>query len=215
MPVVALRGKRHALPRGDIGTRGSRRAGASAGLVDRLGRKLGKTILSEYATGLSLSRRTLSSQVLDLSADAADLFHPSAEGTGRVMNAALRAAGLEIDDIYYVNAHGSGTRTNDETEVRAMKLVFGRDRLPPASSTKGITGHALGAAGAIEAVATILAMRNQLAPPNRATHGKLRWAGLRFRLHPKRSAPNENSGRAPQLVRVRRTQRDDRFPARG
>jgi nodulation protein E len=99
------------------------------------------------------------------SADAADLFHPSAEGMRRAMNAALSEAGLEIDDVDYVNAHGTGTRTNDETEVRAMKLVFGRDRLPPASSTKGVTGHALGAAGAIEAVATVLAMRNQLAPP--------------------------------------------------
>jgi nodulation protein E len=99
------------------------------------------------------------------SADAADLFHPSAEGMGRAMNNALREAGLEIDDIDYVNAHGTGTRTNDETEAQAMKLVFGHNRLPPTSSTKGVTGHALGAAGAIEAVATVLAMRNQLAPP--------------------------------------------------
>lgn len=98
-------------------------------------------------------------------ADAGDLVQPSAEGMRRAMETALRDAGLELHDIDYVNAHGTGTRSNDETETDAMTLVFGRNRLPPTSSTKGVTGHALGAAGAIEAVATVLAMRKQLAPP--------------------------------------------------
>lgn len=98
-------------------------------------------------------------------ADAADLFQPSADGMRRAMEMALRDADLAPADIDYVNAHGTGTRSNDAIEVEAMTFVFGRERLPPASSTKGVTGHALGAAGALEAVATVLAMRNQIAPP--------------------------------------------------
>ena len=98
-------------------------------------------------------------------ADAEDLIQPSAQGMRRAMEAALRDAGLEPQDIDYVNAHGTGTRSNDETEAEAMALVFGRDRIPPTSSTKAVTGHTLGAAGALEAVATVLAMRKQLAPP--------------------------------------------------
>ena len=81
------------------------------------------------------------------------------------MESALRDAELVPDAIDYVNAHGTGTRSNDAIESEAMTLVFGRSGCPPMSSTKGVTGHALGAAGAIEAVATILAMRKQVAPP--------------------------------------------------
>ena len=98
-------------------------------------------------------------------ADAGDLFQPSADGMRRAMEMALRDADLAPADIDYVNAHGTGTRSNDVTETEAMTFVFGHDRIPPTSSTKGVTGHALGAAGAIEAVATVVAMRKRLAPP--------------------------------------------------
>jgi len=99
------------------------------------------------------------------SADAGDLLQPSADGMRRAILAALRDADLSPGDIDYVNAHGTGTRSNDITETEAMTRVFGRDARPPVSSTKAVTGHALGAAGALEAVATVLAMRRQVAPP--------------------------------------------------
>jgi nodulation protein E len=99
------------------------------------------------------------------SADAADMFQSSAQGMRRAMEAALGDARLAPADIDYVNAHGLGTRSSDITETEAMKLVFAQGRRPPLSSTKGVTGHALGAAGAMGAVATVLAMRRQLAPP--------------------------------------------------
>ena len=87
--------------------------------------------------------------------ESADAFHmtaPSPDGSGpaRAMNAALAAAGIGPAEIGYVNLHGTGTQLNDRAEALAMKEVFGH-RLPPASSTKPVMGHALGAAGALEA----------------------------------------------------------------
>jgi nodulation protein E len=99
------------------------------------------------------------------SADAGDLFHPSVDGMARAMRAALADSGLAAAEIDYVNAHGTGTRSNDAAETEAMKSVFGVEKAPPFSSTKSVTGHALGAAGAIEAAATVLAIRHGAAPP--------------------------------------------------
>lgn len=98
-------------------------------------------------------------------ADAGDIVAPTADGMARAMRAALQDAGLSPAEIAYVNAHGTGTRANDLTEVQAMRDVFGGGALPPTSSIKGSTGHSLGAAGGLEAVATVLAMRRALAPP--------------------------------------------------
>ena len=81
------------------------------------------------------------------------------------MRAALADGGLAAEEIDYVNAHGTGTRSNDAAETEAMKMVFGAEKAPPLSSTKAVTGHALGAAGAIEAAATVLAIRRRAAPP--------------------------------------------------
>ncbi|WP_425087097.1 beta-ketoacyl-[acyl-carrier-protein] synthase family protein [Stappia sp.] len=98
--------------------------------------------------------------------DAADLLRPTVEGPAGSMTAALQDAGLAPDEIDYVNAHGTGTILNDISETRALRQVFG-DRLSSlsVSSTKPIHGHALGAAGAIELVVTVEAMRAQIAPP--------------------------------------------------
>ncbi len=99
------------------------------------------------------------------SADAGDIVAPNAEGMVSAMSLALTDAGLSAGDLAYINAHGTGTRANDRTETLALKRLFGERPLPPISSTKGVTGHALGAAGAFEAIATIMAIENSMAPP--------------------------------------------------
>ena len=80
------------------------------------------------------------------------------------MRLALEEAGVEPDQVRHINAHGTSTPLNDMAEALAMAEVFGTDG-PLVTSTKGITGHALGAAGAIEAVAVVLAIRKGLVPP--------------------------------------------------
>jgi 3-oxoacyl-[acyl-carrier-protein] synthase II len=79
---------------------------------------------------------------------------------------ALADASLEPADIGYINAHGTSTPAGDAAETRVLKLVFGELSRPPfISSTKGATGHTLGAAGAVEAVFTVLALHNGMLPP--------------------------------------------------
>ena len=101
-----------------------------------------------------------------IGADAGDIVAPSAEGAASAMRMALNDAGLQAEDIDYINAHGTGTQLNDSTETRAIRLAFGghADALA-ISSTKGVHGHALGAAGALELVAVIGALREQVVPP--------------------------------------------------
>jgi 3-oxoacyl-[acyl-carrier-protein] synthase I len=98
------------------------------------------------------------------SSDAYHMSAPHPEGLGarRAMQAALSAAGLESGSIDYINLHGTGTPSNDRSESRAVTSVFGP--ITPCSSTKGATGHTLGAAGALEAVISALALRHGLMP---------------------------------------------------
>ena len=100
------------------------------------------------------------------SSDASDIVRPDPQGAARSMQLALADAHLNPDDIDYINAHGTGTILNDVCESQSMRMVFG-DPLSDilVSSTKPIHGHALGAAGAIELVATICALRDCIAPP--------------------------------------------------
>jgi 3-oxoacyl-[acyl-carrier-protein] synthase II len=101
----------------------------------------------------------------------ADAYHVTAppegaEGAVRAMRMALEDAALAAEDIGYVNAHGTSTQANDGTETQALKAVFGPRAYEVAiSSTKSMTGHTLGAAGAIEAVICVLAMRDGILPP--------------------------------------------------
>lgn len=99
--------------------------------------------------------------------DAGDLLRPDPDGAARAMTLALRDAGLTPDRIGYVNAHGTATVANDLSETRAMRQVFGDafDGLA-VSSTKPVHGHALGGAGGLEAVVTLRALTDGLAPPN-------------------------------------------------
>lgn len=100
------------------------------------------------------------------SADAYHLAMPSDDGFGAVtaMSAAIADAGLEPSDIVHVNAHGTSTRHNDRVEAVALRKVFGPGG-PPVTSTKGVIGHLMGAAGAVELIATVLAVREGTVPP--------------------------------------------------
>ena len=101
-----------------------------------------------------------------MTADAADLTAPDIDGMSRAMIEALQDAKLAREDIQYVNAHGTGTAANDTTETQALHKVFGEHaRKLAISSTKSMVGHALGAAGALELVATLLAVREGIVPP--------------------------------------------------
>jgi 3-oxoacyl-[acyl-carrier-protein] synthase I len=89
--------------------------------------------------------------------------HPEGLGAADAMRAALADASLQPDQVDYINLHGTGTRNNDAAEDAAVCSVFGCDL--PVSSTKGLTGHALGAAGAVEAAIALLALRHGFVPP--------------------------------------------------
>jgi 3-oxoacyl-[acyl-carrier-protein] synthase II len=103
------------------------------------------------------------------SASTADAHHitapaPGGGGAVRCMELAIADAGLAADDIVHINAHGTSTPLNDAAEAEAVEKVFGAPG-PILTSTKGVTGHALGAAGALESVAVVLSMANRLIPP--------------------------------------------------
>jgi nodulation protein E len=116
-------------------------------------RKRGATILAEFVG-------------YGMSADAGDIVMPSETGAARAISGALNDAKLNPSDVGYVNAHGTATPANDPTETRALRRVFGAaaDALA-VSSTKSMHGHALGAAGAIELVAVVGALREGVIPP--------------------------------------------------
>jgi nodulation protein E len=101
-----------------------------------------------------------------MSADAGDIVLPSMQGAARALSGALKDSRLAAQDIDYINAHGTGTPANDPTESKAIRHVFGAhaDALA-VSSTKSLHGHALGAAGAIELVAALGALRDGVVPP--------------------------------------------------
>jgi 3-oxoacyl-[acyl-carrier-protein] synthase II len=123
----------------------------SAELARRRGARILGEILGYAATG-----------------DASHLTAPDPQGRGaaRALRLALEDAGVDPDEVDYVNAHGTSTPLNDRAETMALKTVFGeRARSVPVSSTKSAIGHLLGAAGAVEAVATVLALGRRQAPP--------------------------------------------------
>ena len=101
----------------------------------------------------------------------ADAYHitqpgPEGEGGARAMNMALSKAGISPENIDYINAHGTSTPLNDKFETMAMKSVFGEHAYKlPISSTKSMTGHLLGASGALEAAITVMALKDQTVPP--------------------------------------------------
>lgn len=99
------------------------------------------------------------------SADASHITQPHSEGAAQAMRAALKDAGARLEDVGYINAHGTGTQANDKTEAEAIRLVFGEHaRRIPVSSTKSMHGHSIGATGAIEALATVIGLKEGRLP---------------------------------------------------
>jgi 3-oxoacyl-[acyl-carrier-protein] synthase II len=117
----------------------------------------GATILAEIMGGAS-------------TADAHDITAPAPGGAGAIasMQLAMDDAGIKAGDVVHINAHGTSTPLNDAAEAEAIRKVFGAPG-PPVTSTKGVTGHALGAAGSIEAVVAVLCLQRGLIPPTAGT----------------------------------------------
>ena len=138
-----------------------------AGFV--MGEGAGALILESYDHALARGAEILAEVVgYGSTCDAHHITapDPEAEASGRAFSQALKEAGYAADDVVYINAHGTGTPLNDVTETNAVKRAFGEDaRRVRISSTKSMTGHMLGAAGAAEAVASVFALRTGVIPP--------------------------------------------------
>ncbi len=132
-----------------------------------LGEGAGIFVLEEFEHARNRGATILAEFVgYGMSADAGDIVMPSETGAARAIAGALKDAKLNPNDVGYINAHGTATPANDPTETRAIRRVFGNAADTVAvSSTKSMHGHALGAAGAIELVAAIGALRHGVLPP--------------------------------------------------
>ena len=133
-----------------------------------LGDGAGVLVLEEYEHAKSRGAKIYSELVgFGMSADAHHITSPPDDGRGAVaaMRNAIEDSSLSLDSINYINAHGTSTPQGDIAETNSIKSVFGRETKVSVSSTKSMIGHLLGAAGAVEAIVTILAIDKQVAPP--------------------------------------------------
>jgi nodulation protein E len=132
------------------------------GLV--LGAGAGMLILEPWELAVARGARIYAELAgCGMTADAHHLTMPSRTGAARAMLQAMADAGLSREEVGYINAHGTGTQANDATEAKAIREAFATP--PPTSSTKSMHGHVLGAAGALEAAATVLALYHGVLPP--------------------------------------------------
>jgi 3-oxoacyl-[acyl-carrier-protein] synthase II len=134
-----------------------------------LGDGAGLIVLEEYEHAVARGAKIYAEFAgFGMSGDAYHMTSPPADGNGAAlsMSNALRDAGMNPEEVHYINAHGTSTPAGDIAECRAVKSVFGNTSKQLAvSSTKSMIGHLLGAAGAVEAIFSILAIRDQVAPP--------------------------------------------------
>ena len=134
-----------------------------------LGEGAGVVVLEEYERARARGAKIYCEVAgYGMSSDAYHMTAPLEDGSGaaRAMRNAMLSANLRAEDIQYINAHGTSTQLGDVAETRALKLFFGEHAKKLAvSSTKSMTGHLLGAAGGIETIFTVLAIRDQIAPP--------------------------------------------------
>jgi len=130
-----------------------------------MGEGAGALVLEEYDAAVARGAHMYAELIgFGESGDANHITTPSLDGPLRAMKAAYKMAGEPKVD--YVNAHGTSTPVNDKNETAALKVLFGgKENCPPISSTKGQTGHCLGAAGGLEAIISIMAMRDGIIPP--------------------------------------------------
>jgi 3-oxoacyl-[acyl-carrier-protein] synthase II len=168
-----------------------------------LGEGAGIVVLEEYEHAKARGAKIYAEVAgYGMSGDAYHITSPPEDGNGgfRAMTNALRDAGLNVDDIDYVNAHGTSTPVGDEIELRAVERLFGSacDGLTM-SSTKSAIGHLLGAAGSVEAIFSILAINNGVAPPtlnlrNPSVATKIDLVPLQAKQMPIKSALSNSFG---------------------
>lgn len=132
-----------------------------------LGDGAGVLVLESYDHAVARNAKIYAELVgFSMTGDAHHITSPDPSGGQRAMELAVHDAGLQLSDISYINAHATSTALGDESEVVAIKAAFGEHAKKLAiSSTKSMTGHLLGAAGAVESIFSILALRDQIAPP--------------------------------------------------
>jgi 3-oxoacyl-[acyl-carrier-protein] synthase II len=132
-----------------------------------LGEGAGVMVLEEYEHAKARGARIYAELIgFGMSGDAYHMTAPDVDGPKRSMLAALRNAGVNLDEVHYLNAHGTSTPLGDTNETNAIKLAFGdHAKKLVVNSTKSMTGHLLGGAGGIESVFSVLALYHQISPP--------------------------------------------------